>query len=150
MSPEIYRVLTARLAAWVSRQPNLRALAIVGSWARGNARPESDLDCIVIADEPKGYRGDLGWLATIAFQDAGYRVVSSNCAAYGQVWSWHVGLEPEAEVEISFAPPEWASIDPVDAGTERIVKDAFQIVIDKNGILEALVAGVAAGRPPSA
>src|SRR5262245_347602 len=118
MSPETCRALTGCLATWVSRQSDLRGLAMVGSWARGTATADSDLDVVVIAADQDRYRAGSTWLSKIAFQDAGYRIVSHEAAAYGQVWSWHVGLEPEAEVEISFAPPEWASTDPVDRGTQ--------------------------------
>lgn len=34
----------------------------------------------------------------------------------------------------------WASIDPIDAGTRRVVSDGFTILIDKDNTLGALLA----------
>jgi hypothetical protein len=53
-------------------------------------------------------------------------------------WSAHIELEPAAELELTFVKESWASIDPVDAGTGKIVTDALKVLIDKDGALERL------------
>ncbi|SRR6266849_10092945 len=146
MSPETAETLTSLVAAWVAGQPDLLALGLAGSWAHGNARPESDLDFLILTTDQDRYRQDEAWLSAIGLEDAGYRTASRTSAQYGVVWSWHLYLEPDAEVELTFARLDWASTNPVDAGTNRVVKDAFKILIDKDGRLNALLA-LRAARP---
>jgi hypothetical protein len=73
---------------------------------------------------------------------AGYRFRSSENAIYGVVWSQHINLLPAARVELTFAECSWAKTAPVDDGTRDIVKDAFQIIFDKDGILAKLLEAV--------
>jgi hypothetical protein len=49
-------------------------------------------------------------------------------------------LHPKAELELTFARENWASIDPLDAGTLKVVHTGFVILIDKDGALAELVA----------
>src|SRR5271163_579624 len=117
MSPETAENLSALVAEWVARQPDLLGLALAGSWARGNARPESDLDVVILTTDQDRYRRDAAWLDALGLEDAGYRIVSRTPARYGVVWSWHLDLAPDAKLELAFAGPGWAAINPVDAGT---------------------------------
>ena len=63
-------------------------------------------------------------------------------AAYGAVWSRHFTLVPRAALELSFAAPSWASLDPIDPGTRRIVEAGWRILVDKAGALADLVASL--------
>jgi hypothetical protein len=56
-----------------------------------------------------------------------------------------VHLLPAAYVELTFAKCAWPSVDPIDNGTRVVVKNAFQIVFDRDGILAKLVNAVMAG-----
>ena len=38
--------------AWARRRPDIRGLAPVGSWVRGSARTDSDVDLVVPATDP--------------------------------------------------------------------------------------------------
>jgi hypothetical protein len=139
MHPEVAETLTSLVTRWATGQADIKSLALAGSWARGNAGPESDLDLLVLTTNPESYRQDGAWLNAIAFEEAGYRIISQTSVRYGVVRSWHY-LNPDAEVELSFAPLDWASTNPVDSGTHQVVTDAFKILIDKDGRLGALVA----------
>lgn len=50
------------LKTWAATQPDIVAVAIVGSHARGMARPDSDIDVIVIVDDPARYLEMSAWL----------------------------------------------------------------------------------------
>jgi hypothetical protein len=127
---------------WATKCDDIRAMALLGSWARGNPRQTSDVDLLFLTDQTKKYRHRRKWLSEIACRTAGYTVQSSDCAAYGDVWSLHVHLLPTAEVELTFANCSWAKTDPIDSGTRRVVKDAFRIIFDKDGILAKLADAV--------
>lgn len=46
--------MLARLVAWARLQPTIRELLVFGSRARGDARPDSDLDLAVRLDTREG------------------------------------------------------------------------------------------------
>jgi len=52
---------------WAEVREDVRALAIVGSHARGDARPDSDVDLIVVCSEPTRYLRDTAWVSTVSF-----------------------------------------------------------------------------------
>ena len=136
--------ITTAVAHWATERDDIRAMALLGSWARGDPRPTSDLDLLLLSDLAPDYRHRT-WLTEIAFQNAGFQLHSSDSAIYAIVWSEHVHLLPAADVELTFAKCAWASLHPIDNGTRVVVKDAFQIVIDRDGILAKLVNAVMAG-----
>jgi uncharacterized protein len=131
-----------RLIAFVEKltrhRDGFRAAALCGSWARGNPRSDSDLDFLLIAKHSECLRRNQNWLRSLDFSDAGFRCVGHVTARYGIVWSAHIDLLPVAELELTFADQSWASIDPLDPGTKRVVSDAFRIILDKDGHLQQL------------
>jgi hypothetical protein len=42
------------------------------------------------------------------------------------------------ELELGVADVDWARLDPVDAGTRRVVNDGVVPLVDKDGLLGAL------------
>ena len=132
------------VADWAICREDIRAMALIGSWARGNPHHGSDIDLLLMSDRADEYRAPQEWLAEIDFERAGYGVASSQDASYGVVWSCHVAMVPSGMVELTFARRSWAQLDTVDAGTRRVVKDAFRIIFDKDGALANLVSVVMA------
>jgi len=139
MTREQANALTAVVAKWVNARADLRGLAVCGSWARGNPRPDSDLDLIVLSSEP-GLVADLATLGEIDFAAAGFRVTSVRHSIYGAAWSWHVQLYPSAELELTIAALSWAVADPIDDGTRAVVMDALRPVVDKERLFRDLLA----------
>jgi hypothetical protein len=136
----------ARIAAavvdWASGLRDVSGLAMVGSWASARARSDSDLDFVFIADRPDRFRQDRDWLSAIAWGHAGFAVSGFRDASYGVIWSRHVALLPAADVELSFAPPSWASTDPIDRGTRDVIARGCRILLDEAGAFAALMAAL--------
>lgn len=141
MTPDQANALTVAVADWVNARPDLTGLAICGSWARGDPRPDSDLDLIVLCRQPDALV-DPSFLSAINFAAAGFHSVSVQRATYGAVWSWHVQLLPPGDLELTIVPPKWAATAPVDEGTRGIVADVFQPIIDKERLLLELIAAL--------
>jgi GNAT superfamily N-acetyltransferase len=133
------------VTAWALAHEDIRAMALVGSWARGNPHRDSDIDLLLLSNRADEYRRRRKWLTEVDFEGVGYRVLSTKNASYGAVWSRHVTLVPTSKVELTFARCSWARIDPVNIGTRSIVKDAFRVIIDKDRILATLVEAVMSG-----
>ena len=53
------------VVAWATAQPKIRAIALVGSHARGIARPDADIDFMLLAMASESFRADTTWVAEI-------------------------------------------------------------------------------------
>jgi predicted nucleotidyltransferase len=139
--------LIGAVANWAVKRDDIRALALVGSWARGRPRRSSDLDLLLLSERAASYRGRRRWLREIDFGKAGFRPSSSASASYGVVWSLHLRLHPPADVELTFADCAWANTSPIDNGTRSVMTDGFRIIFDKDGTLARLVDALAVAAP---
>lgn len=62
---------------------------------------------------------------------------------WGPLTERRVVLRSGLEVEFGFVSPSWASVDPVDPGTARVVGDGWSPLVDPDGTLARLGAAVA-------
>ena len=131
---QLDRVL-APVVEWARSRSDVLGLALAGSWARGTAQPNSDIDLILLVSEPAAFRCDECWLAEIRWSET--RVAGWHDADYGIAWSRHVQLEPPCEIEFTFCGPSWAAVDP---GTVNVVSNGCRILLDKVGLFENLLA----------
>ena len=127
-----------RFRTWAEAQRPVEAAALVGSWARGAARPNSDIDLILVTREPGVYLDDDGWTADFGAVDA------ASYEDWGLVQSIRVFYAGGPEVEFGITTPEWTATRPVDPGTARVVGDGIVILLDRAGMLAALKAAVGA------
>jgi predicted nucleotidyltransferase len=134
----ILRIITE----WAKAQENLHGLALVGSHARNAVRPKSDIDLVLLAQNPGNFR-DAAWLTTIEWSRAGVHSMKWSDEEYGVVWSRRVWFEPVCEVEFGFAPLSWADVSPVDKGTQRVISEGCRVLYDPDGLLNRLIMAVA-------
>ncbi len=123
----------------MSGRANVHGLAVVGSWARGAATPDSDLDLVALVVSPQAYRDDASWVSNIDWSGAGFSLAGFTDADYGKVWSRHLELEPYAEVELSFGDVSWASVTPIDRGTAAVVSGGCLVLMDHAGLFKTLL-----------
>ena len=132
------RTLLAAVRAWAADRPDVVAVALVGSWARGDARPDSDVDLVVIVRDVAGYLAFPGWLA--AFGEPGETVrEASGTAPALRVW-----YADGPEVEFAVTTPDWCAADPVDPDTAAMGRSGLVVVYDPNGVLARLVEAIPA------
>jgi predicted nucleotidyltransferase len=124
------RELTKRVATWARERSDVRAAALVGSWARGDARPDSDVDVVLLTTTPEAYMGGTPW------PDA--ELVQTR--DWGGLTERRLRLPSGLELELGVAPPEWASTDPLDPGTRAVVSDGMRILHDPDQLLAKLAA----------
>jgi len=136
---EIASPIVAPIVSWARRHSDILALAVAGSWARGTARSDSDIDLILLVREPADFRGQ-DWPGEIAWREG--RVTQWHDADYGVAWSRHLQLSGAREIEFTFCRPSWADTDPVDAGTAEVVSGGCRVLLDKFGLFEKLLSVV--------
>jgi nucleotidyltransferase-like protein len=133
------RTLLATLRGWAQGRPDVVAAGLVGSWARGDARMDSDVDVVLLPEERAPYLEDDAWV----YEMGGVGLVWTR--RWGTVTERRLALPSGLEVELGVALPSWAATDPVDEGTRRVVTDGVSVVYDPKGILARLLD--ACGRP---
>jgi predicted nucleotidyltransferase len=132
--------ILSRIAAWARSRADILGLALVGSWARGTARYDSDIDLVILVSEPEKFRADVHWLAEIEWTDRD--ITAWHDAQYGSAWSRHVELWPDREIELTFCAPSWAATNPIDPGTIQVVSGGCRILVDKAELLKNLMAAL--------
>jgi predicted nucleotidyltransferase len=136
---EVERVL-AQVRTWAIGRPDVRAVGLAGSWARGEQRMDSDVDIVVLTAVPEHFASTTAWIHDVVAQDA--EVVRTQ--GWGDLIERRIVLPSGLEVEFGFVAAAWAA-EPVDAGTRRVVLDGFQPLYDPENLLARLVAAVRAG-----
>jgi len=101
----------------------------VGSHARGDARPDSDLDLIILADDPINYIADPSWARRFG------SIERHRIEDWGKVTSLRVWYEGGPEVEFGFSTLDWAN-NPLDVGTRKVIDDGMVSLYDPQGLLE--------------
>lgn len=122
----------ARIARWAADRADVLGLLLVGSCARNAARPDSDIDLVLLTEEITRY-ADNAWATEL------------NLGKLIRVQSWGPIAERRfltntgLEVEINIGATDWASVAPVDPGTRRVVTDGARILHDPRGALITLL-----------
>jgi hypothetical protein len=114
----------------------VRALALVGSWARGRPRCDSDVDLVVLVDEPERYRQEDDWAAELGAGEVLRR------REWGAITEHRLALGGTIDLDLGIGPVSWAATDPVDSGTYAVVRDGMRILHDPDGLLAELDAEV--------
>jgi predicted nucleotidyltransferase len=124
--------IVARVTRWASGRPDVVGLLLVGSYARNAARPDSDVDLVLLTTDRARYAGDA-WADELAL--GGLIRVQS----WGAVTERRFVTATGFEVEINIGSPDWAAVNPVDTGTRRVVTDGARLLHDPTGVLADLL-----------
>lgn len=130
----------ARRLCWAL--PDVVAVALAGSWARGAGWPGSDVDLVVLTGNPVVMLESEDWFAL--FDPLAELVRQRD---FGAIQERRLRLPSGLVVEVGIGNPSWASTDPVDHGTRRVVSDGILPLCDRLGLLRALVLTVSSDGP---
>jgi predicted nucleotidyltransferase len=129
---ELQRLLTT-LREWAEEQPDVLAVGLVGSWVHGEAGMDSDVDVVLLTEDQRLYLQGDAWV----YELGGIKLVKTR--RWGPMTERRFALSSGLEVEIGVASPSWATNEPVDAGTRRVVTDGMSIVYDPQELLAKLI-----------
>jgi hypothetical protein len=120
----------------------VRALVLVGSVARGDARPDSDVDLVFLTTDPQRYIQRSDWVLELGPAEI------QAPEHYGRVVSIRAFYSNGLEVEFAIAAADWASA-PIDKGTQAVVRRGMRVLRDRDGHATALAAACAARPSPA-
>jgi len=117
-----------QLIDWAVTQADVVAVALVGSHGRGDARPDSDVDIIILCFSPPRLLGSRWpW----SFGD----IASCKMEDYGALKSLRVFYRNGLEVEFGIAERSWIHT-PLDEGTRRVLNDGVRVLHDPEALFE--------------
>lgn len=116
---------------WASTQADILSVALVGSYARNAAREDSDVDLVIITDDPQKHLTQTEWIANFGM------VAKQQIEDYGMLTSLRVWYESGLEVEYGFTRREWARL-PLDQGTQRVIDDGIRVLFERDVLLSPL------------
>ena len=121
------------VVAWASTRPDVRGVAVVGSYARGRARLGSDLDLVVLTEALEARAGATAWFTE---RMPGSRLIRAR--AWGPLLERRFRLASGLHVEVGLVAPSWAAV-PLDEGTRRVLAGGCRVLDDPDGLLAAAV-----------
>ena len=116
------------ISQWASIQSDIQAIALVGSHASGTATETSDVDLVIIIDDPSQYLHNLLWTERFG------TVHKQQVEKYGLVTSIRVWYDDGLEVEYGITNDVWAA-EPLDKGTQKVIADGMRILFERGAIL---------------
>jgi predicted nucleotidyltransferase len=117
-------------AAWASSRDDILGVLLVGSYARGEASPDSDVDLVVLTTSPSYYLSSFSWVSS--FGDY------SSCSVedWGEVQSVRVFFSSGLEVEAGIALPSWIG-HPIPPTTAAVLRSGCRVLFDRDGSVSA-------------
>ncbi len=125
------RMFESKLRSWSCRQPYIIAAGIVGSYARGEAKHDSDMDIMLLTDLLEDYIKNQSWLLDFDCRP------DAAIEYWGNVTTVRAKTLQDKEIEFNFTSKDLAAI-PVDSGTLKVVQDGLTLVYDPTGMLSRL------------
>ena len=126
--------LIKKVANWSQCDPRVIASGVCGSYARGEARADSDVDFCIVTKDPdslldeRSWIHDLGANARVAESVEDYNLVQSIRVFYGST-----------EAEFGVTDEAWVRL-PIDRETAGVINDGLQILYDPEGSLATAAA----------
>jgi predicted nucleotidyltransferase len=114
---------------WAENKPEILGVALVGSYARDQAKIDSDVDLVFLTSTPNELTEGIEWITQFG------EVKSLKLEDWGLVTSLRVFYQKDLEVEYGITTLEWIS-EPLDEGTRQVIADGMKILLDKTGLLE--------------
>jgi aminoglycoside 6-adenylyltransferase len=138
---QAYDQLIERIARWAEAEPDLRAVAVVGSRARTANHPAdewSDLDLLMVAETPERYTGEEQWVAALG--DPWLTFVEPT--AVGAFWERRVLYAGGLDVDFALLPATVArrmsTLQQLPDFAIDLFRRGIRILLDRDGLLASM------------
>ena len=129
--------LIAKVTIWSESDDRVLAAGLCGSHARGEARPDSDIDFCILTADPGALLEDRSWIYSLGAEAR----VTGAVEDYNLVQSIRV-LYDATEAEFGITNQAWAEL-PIDRETAGVVNNGLRILYDPERLLEKAIAHAA-------
>lgn len=114
--------------SWAQDERGVVAVALVGSYARGDPGPASDVDLVVVVDDVDRWVNAPEWVSAFGVVEQIQR------EDWGMVQSLRVHYQDGPQIEFGLTTPDW-TMPPIDPGTASVIDSGFVILFDPAGLL---------------
>ena len=142
-------LVEAAAADWAGEREDVRALVVVGSQARNNAPADrwSDLDLVLLLDDPAPYVGDEAWV-----EEFGRPVVTFLEATMDGHWERRVLYETGEDVDFVLFPASVLERLESSENAAALLRRGYRVLVDRVGLgvrLERIAASPAPVTAPT-
>ena len=127
--------IRSSVSSWAAAEPSIAAAALVGSWARGEPRCDSDMDIVLLTLDVAKFVQSSDWLEPALSRPA--EIVRTR--NWGRLTERRARVQSGFEIEFGVVHPAWASTNPVDPGTRRVVADGCVVLYEDQCLLSQLI-----------
>jgi predicted nucleotidyltransferase len=128
----MFKDFIEKVKEWAINEPFVEAIILVGSYARGTQKVDSDIDLVILTSNKQYYIDNTQILSAFGLIDR------SNIEFYGECTSIRIWYNNGLEVEFGMVPLTWIDL-PLDYGTERALSDGYKILIDKKRMFSPII-----------
>lgn len=121
-----------QVADWAAETPDVMAVVLVGSHARGTASTGSDVDLVFLCMDPGALLRDISW--TREFGQARTHAFET----WGDVAAVRVHYRDGMELEFGLAGLDWAA-SRVNDGTAQVIRAGARVLLDRGLGMEARI-----------
>jgi predicted nucleotidyltransferase len=117
-----------KFVTWAARQPDIQGVALVGSYARGEAKDDSDIDLVILTELPQKYLAEVQWPKRFGI------VEKRESEDYGRLISLRIWYQDGREVEFGITMPDWAAT-PLDEGSRVVISGGMTVLFERGDLL---------------
>jgi len=126
----MFEQFVQNLEAFAAAEASIEAVVIVGSWANGTAKPESDIDVIMVTSSTDRLLSEYTWVYKFG------RSLSSDEEDYDLVHVLRAFYDGGMEVEFGITTEAWLADDQLKA-TGKILDTGCKVVYDPKNLIAA-------------
>jgi predicted nucleotidyltransferase len=112
---------------WGESDARINGILLVGSYAKGTQREDSDIDLVIISSQKERL------IHNPDFMNRFGHVKNFSVEFWGACTSFRIYYD-DMEVEFGIVEPSWLH-QPLDAGTRRVLADGYKVILDKSPAL---------------
>lgn len=113
-----------KLKKYAQSTSHIESVILVGSYARGTNREDSDLDLVIITAQKSALLAHQDFVREFG------QVCKQQTEYYGACTSIRVWYEDGKEVEFGIVEPSWID-KPLDEGTYKVLSEGYKVIVDK-------------------
>ena len=103
----------------------------MGSYACGRATERSDVDLVVLVEQPGKYLHNRAWARAFG------NVLNEQVEDYGNLISLRIHYEDQLEVEYGLTDENWAAA-PLNEGTREVICGGMTVLFERGFLLSRL------------
>lgn len=127
----MFEEFISKLKEYAENTSHIESVLIVGSYARGTNKENSDLVIVIITSN----KSDM--ITKQDFTQEFGEVYKQQMEYYGACTSVRAWYSDGKEVEFGIVEPSWVAI-PLDTGTYQVLSDGYKLIVDKKRYFENL------------